>query len=182
NNLVKDLEKGKDDRLADKKMVFIIDEAHRTTMGDMMVTIKDYFRKNGLFYGFTGTPLFDENNISGMINENSELINTTEKRFGPLLHQYTIDEAIADINVLGFHVDYINTGECERYDVLREQIADYKLEEQPDIPKRKIEREVYEWSDLDVEKAAKKNKLLFYQDETHIPRVVEEILNNWEEQ
>src|SRR5699024_12811409 len=61
NNLVKDLAERKDDSLADKRIVFIIDEAHRTTMGDMMVTIKDYFRKNGLFYGFTGTPLFDEN-------------------------------------------------------------------------------------------------------------------------
>lgn len=39
-----------------------------------------------------------------------------------------------------------------------------------------------EMSDLEVEKEAKKSKLLFYQDETHIPRVVEEILNNWEEQ
>src|SRR5690625_2660221 len=182
NNLVKDLEEGKDDRLAEKTMVFIIDEAHRTTMGDMIVTIKDYFRKNVLFYGFTVTPLFDENNISGMINEKSELINTTEKLFGPMLHQYTIDEAIADKNVLGFHVDYINTGEFEGYDALREQIVDYKLEEQPDTSKRKIERQVYELSDLDVEKEARKNKLIYYHDETHIPRVVEEILDNWEEQ
>src|SRR5699024_11224064 len=115
-------------------------------------------------------------------NEKSELINTTEKLFGPLLHQYTIDEAIADKNVLGFHVDYINTGEFESYEALREQIVDYKLEERPDTPKRKIEREVYELSDLDVEKVARKNELLFYQEETHIPRVVEEILNNWEDQ
>src|SRR5699024_31111 len=89
---------------------------------------------------------------------------------------------IADKNVLGFHVDYINTGEFESYGVLREQIADYKLEEQPDTPKRKIEREVYELSDLDVEKVARKNELLFYQDETNNLRVVEEILNNWKEQ
>ena len=34
----------------------------------MMVTIKDYFIKMGCF-GFTGTPLFDENNITGMIDE-----------------------------------------------------------------------------------------------------------------
>lgn len=182
NNLVKDLEDRKDDSLANKKIVFIIDEAHRTTMGEMMVSIKDYFRKNGLFYGFTGTPLFDENSISGMINEKSELINTTEKLFGPILHQYTIDEAIGDKNVLGFHVDYINTGEFESYDVLKERIVDYKLEARPDLPKRKIEREVYELSDLEIEKEAKKSKLLFYNDETHIPRVVEEILNNWEEQ
>src|SRR5699024_8701166 len=127
-------------------------------------------------------PLFDENNTSGMINEKSELINTTEKLFGPMLHQYTIDEAIADKNVLGFHVDYINTGEFDGYEALREQIVDYKLEEQPDTSRRKMERQVYELSDLDVEKEARKNKLILYQDETHIPRVVEEILNNWEEQ
>src|SRR5699024_11600515 len=57
-----------------------------------------------------------------------------------------------------------------------------KLDEQPNTSKRKIERQVYELSDLDVEKEARKNKLILYQDETHIPRVVEEILNNWEEQ
>src|SRR5699024_9335547 len=157
NNLVKNVKEDGDNRLADKKIVFIIDEAHRTTMGDMMVTIKEYFRKNGLFYGFTGTPLFDENKASGMINEQSELINTTEKLFGPLLHQYTIDEAIADKNVLGFHVDYINTGEFESYEALREQIIDFRLEEQEEQPstlRRKIERQVYEMSDLAVEKEA----------------------------
>lgn len=105
-NLVESLVKGQDDSLKEKKIIFIIDEAHRTTMGDMMAKIKEYFFQNGLFFGFTGTPLFDENKAKGKVNERSELINTTEKLFGPLLHQYTIDEAIADGNVLGFHVDY----------------------------------------------------------------------------
>src|SRR5690625_2953941 len=149
NNLVKEMIEGKDDRLKDKKFVFIIDEAHRTTMGEMMVTIKSFFRKNSLFYGFTGTPLFDDNKVKGMVNEKSEQINTTEKLFGPLLHQYIIDEAIADKNVLGFHVDYINTGEFDSYDTLREQIVEYKLVEQPDVSKRKIERQVYELSELE---------------------------------
>ncbi len=61
NSLVKDLVHNGDYDLAEKNIVFIIDEAHRTTMGDMMVNIRSYFKKNGLFYGFTGTPLFDEN-------------------------------------------------------------------------------------------------------------------------
>src|SRR5699024_11228192 len=39
-----------------------------------------------------------------------------------------------------------------------------------------------EWDDLKVEKEAIKRELLLYQDESHIPRVVEEILSNWEEQ
>lgn len=182
NSLVKDLEEAHDLSLADKKIVFIIDEAHRTTMGQMMGTIKSYFKKNGLFYGFTGTPLFDENKIKGKINEKSEVINTTEKLFGPKLHQYTIDEAIADKNVLGFHVDYINTGEFKSYDDLREQLAEKIKEEHPELTDREIERQVQEMSEADLEKQAQKRELLEYQDETHIPRVVEEILNNWESQ
>ncbi|MGH0796199.1 type I restriction endonuclease subunit R, EcoR124 family [Bacillus mycoides] len=182
NSLVKELEEAHDDSLADKKIVFIIDEAHRTTMGQMMGTIKSYFKKNGLFYGFTGTPLFDENRIKGKVNEKSEVINTTEKLFGPKLHQYTIDEAIADKNVLGFHVDYINTGEFRSYDDLREQLAEKIKEEHLELTDREIERQVQEMSEADIEKQAKKRELFKYQDETHIPRVVEEILSNWESQ
>ncbi|REK71500.1 type I restriction endonuclease subunit R, EcoR124 family [Paenibacillus paeoniae] len=182
NVLVKELEDSKDSSLADKKIVFIIDEAHRTTMGQMMGTIKSYFKKNGLFFGFTGTPLFDENKIKGKVNEKSEVINTTEKLFGPNLHQYTIDEAIADKNVLGFHVDYINTGEFKNYDDLRDQIVEKMKAEHPELTDKEIERKVQALSEVDVEREAKKRVLLEYQDETHIPRVVEEILNNWESQ
>lgn len=182
NEVVKELEEAKDTTLSDKKIVFIIDEAHRTTMGQMMGTITSYFKKNGLFYGFTGTPLFDENNIKGKINEKSEVINTTEKLFGPSLHEYTIDEAISDGNVLGFHVDYINTGEFKSYDDLREQLVEKMKEEHPELGDRDIERKVQELSEAEVEMEASKRNILIYQDETHIPRVVEEILNNWETQ
>ncbi|MEK4649566.1 HsdR family type I site-specific deoxyribonuclease [Exiguobacterium sp. FSL W8-0210] len=180
NALVKELEEAQDASLTDKKVIFIIDEAHRTTMGQMMGTIQRHFKKNGLFFGFTGTPLFDENKIKGKVNEKSEVINTTEKLFGPKLHQYTIDEAIADKNVLGFHVDYINTGEFRSYDDLREQLVEKIKEEKPDLADRDIEREVQELSEVDVEKQAKKLGVLTYHDETHIPRVVEEILKNWD--
>lgn len=74
NFLVKELVDAHDNSLADKKIVFIIDEAHRTTMGQMMGTIRNFFKKNGLFYGFTGTPLFDENKVKGKVNEKSEVI------------------------------------------------------------------------------------------------------------
>lgn len=182
NNLIEDLKKNQDYSLSEKRFVFIIDEAHRTTMGKMMGNIKDYFRKNGLFYGYTGTPLFDENKIKGKINEKSELINTTEKLFGPELHHYTIDQAISDGNVLGFHVDYINTGEFKSYEDLREQLLDKVLLENPDSDKRKLERRFSAMSELEVEKEAAKQGILLYQDETHIPRVVTEILENWEGQ
>lgn len=182
NVLVKELEEAKDSSLADKKIVFIIDEAHRTTMGQMMGQIKNYFKSNGLFFGFTGTPLFDENNVKGKINEKSEVINTTEKLFGPKLHQYTIDEAISDGNVLGFYVDYINTGEFKSYDDLRDQLAEKMKEEHPELEEREIERKVQALSEVEVEKQASKKGILIYQDETHIPRVVEAILDNWESQ
>lgn len=182
NSLVKDLVEANDTGLADKRIVFIIDEAHRTTMGQMMGTIKRYFRNNSLFFGYTGTPLFDENQAKGKINEKSELIDTTEKLFGPGIHEYTIEEAIADKNVLGFHVDYINTGEFKSYEDLREQLVELLQNQNPDVDIKTLEREIQQLSDLDVEKMAKKEGLLVYYDETHIPRVVEEILTQWDAQ
>lgn len=182
DSLVKELKENENNRLADQKIVFIIDEAHRTTMGKMMVNIKSYFKKNGLFYGFTGTPLFDENKSTGMINVQSEVIDTTEKLFGPELHNYTIDQAIRDGNVLGFHVDYINTGEFEDYACLREDLADKILNDKPELVERAIERELLRKSDAEIERMAVKEGLLTYHDETHIPRVVEEIISNWESQ
>lgn len=182
NVLVKEMEEASDNSLADKRIVFIIDEAHRTTMGQMMGQIKNYFKSNGLFFGFTGTPLFDENNIKGKVNEKSEVINTTEKLFGPKLHQYTIDEAIADGNVLGFYVDYINTGEFKSYEDLRDLLAEKLKEEHPELSDKEIERKIQQLSEADVERQASKMQILVYQDEIHIPRVVEEILSNWETQ
>lgn len=182
SSLVKYYIEQNDYTIADKKIIFIIDEAHRSTMGEMMQIIKKYFKKKGLFFGFTGTPLFDENSIKGRITENSELIKTTEGLFGPKLHEYTIDSAIADGNVLGFHVDYINTGEFESYDKLRDKIIDARKREHPEISDREIERDVIRLSDLDVEKEAVERRILVYQDETHIPKVVSEILENWDSQ
>lgn len=178
NALVKSLEEGKDDVLKSKEYVFIIDEAHRTTMGNMMGAIQQYFKHNGLFFGFTGTPLFEENEVKGKINQKSEVINTTEKLFGPNLHSYTIDEAISDRNVLGFHVDYINTGEFSSYDSLRESWMERNHHDNPTLTDRELEREAQKLTEVDLEK----EDLFKYQDETHIPRVVSEILSNWEQQ
>lgn len=175
NNLVTELVESKDYSLAEKRFVFIIDEAHRTTMGTMMGVIKNYFRKNGLFFGFTGTPLFEENKVTGKINDKSEVINTTEKLFGPSLHEYTIDEAIADKNVLGFHVDYINTGEFKSYDDLRDQLSETIKAEHPELTDVEIERKVQNLSLADLER----QNLFKYQDATHIPSVVKRILDNW---
>ncbi|MDD4323994.1 MAG: DEAD/DEAH box helicase family protein, partial [Eubacteriales bacterium] len=182
NSLVKECLENDDKHLKNKKLVFIIDEAHRTTMGQMMGIIQEYFKKNTLFFGFTGTPLFEENQVSGMINQKSEVINTTEKLFGPLLHEYTIDEAIRDGNVLGFHVDYINTGEFSSYEQLKAELTERELSEHPDKSVKEVQREVAGMTNADIERSAALKDILIYQDETHIPRVVSEILDNWEPQ
>lgn len=75
-----------------KRLVFIIDEAHRSTFGDMLITIKKTF-PNALFFGFTGTPIHEEN---------QKKMNTTSTIFGNELHRYSIADGIRDGNVLGF--------------------------------------------------------------------------------
>ena len=75
-----------------KRIVFIIDEAHRSTFGDMLITIKDTFQK-AMFFGFTGTPIHEEN---------QKMKNTTATVFGDELHRYSIADGIRDKNVLGF--------------------------------------------------------------------------------
>lgn len=182
HHLIKELQENQNDTLAQKRMAFIIDESHRTTMGEMMVTIRQYFNKKSLFFGFTGTPLFEENKSNGMINEKSEHINTTEKLFGPMLHRYTIDQAITDGNVLGFHVDYINTGEFANYDALRDKVIEQRMMENPNRKEIEVEREVHEMDDASLEAEAREKKILIYHDETHIPQVVSRMLDNWETQ
>ena len=87
------------EQISGKRLVFIIDEAHRTTFGDMLLTIKHTF-PNALFFGFTGTPIEEEN-----ARKNS----TTATIFGNELHRYSIADGIRDENVLSFHPFHIRT-------------------------------------------------------------------------
>lgn len=75
-----------------KRIVFIIDEAHRSTFGDMLIIIKETF-SSAIFFGFTGTPIQEEN---------QKKLNTTSSVFGDELHRYSIADGIRDKNVLGF--------------------------------------------------------------------------------
>lgn len=84
----------------DENILFIVDEAHRST-GDgtenegMLERIRGAFPTSA-WVGYTGTPKFPE----------------TQEIFGELLHAYTIKEAIADRNVLGFNVEFKETIEA----------------------------------------------------------------------
>lgn len=78
--------------IQNKRVVFIIDEAHRDVFGEMLRTIKETF-PNAMFFGFTGTPIHDEN---------QKKMSTTSDVFGNELHRYSIADGIRDKNVLGF--------------------------------------------------------------------------------
>ena len=188
NNVIKELQENGDDKsILKKRMAVIVDEAHRTTMGEMMQTIKSALR-NTLFFGFTGTPLFDESNTVGFVNEYSERMKTTEDMFGKELHRYTIDEAIKDKNVLGFHVDYIDTGEIGSYSLLKEK---WLAHEKADPLNKRSDDELTRYA-LQLENDRKTDKdginigraeleiVLEYHDELHIPQVVKSIIENWE--
>ena len=104
-------EKGKQtykERLAplrDKRVVIFFDECHRSQFGDNHQAIKAFFPKAQLF-GFTGTPIFDDNASYKQIDGTVGSYRTTQDIFEKRLHAYTITHAIDDQNVLRFHIDY----------------------------------------------------------------------------
>ncbi|MEQ1819530.1 MAG: type I restriction endonuclease subunit R [Terricaulis sp.] len=91
--------------LRDKRIVFIFDECHRSQFGENHQAIKEFFPNSQLF-GFTGTPIFEENASRVQIEDQQASLKTTADLFQNRLHAYTITNAIEDANVLRFHVDY----------------------------------------------------------------------------
>lgn len=91
--------------LRDKRIAIIFDECHRSQFGDNHQAIKAFFPKAQLF-GFTGTPIFDDNASYKQIDGTVGSYRTTEDIFEKQLHAYTITHAIDDRNVLRFHIDY----------------------------------------------------------------------------
>ena len=91
--------------LRDQRIAFIFDECHRSQFGENHRAIKEFFPRAQLF-GFTGTPIFDENAAQQKIEDTQASMKTTEDLFQKRLHAYTITHAIEDGNVLRFHVDY----------------------------------------------------------------------------
>ncbi|OHE60033.1 MAG: DEAD/DEAH box helicase, partial [Treponema sp. GWA1_62_8] len=164
-----------------KRIVIIVDEAHRSTFGDMLATIKTTFPR-ALLFGFTGTPIQDE-------NQKKE--NTTSSIFGDELHRYSIADGIRDKNVLGFDPYKVLTYKDRdlRTAVALEQAkADDEAEALSD-PKKKT---VFNKFMKDVKMAGLTDKagthvkgiedyvtMAQYEREEHRKYVVEDILDNW---
>ena len=166
-----------------KRLVFIVDECHRSTFGDMMQTIKHTFPK-ALFFGFTGTP------IQG---ENQKKMSTTATVFGNELHRYSIADGIRDHNVLGFDPYKVLTFKDSdlRKAVALEKAKAYSVDEAlADPQKSKV---FYKYLNLTM--AGGKDALgeeikgiedyipnTQYEGEEHQKAVVEDICENWQTQ
>lgn len=148
----------------DKNIVFIVDEAHRSTGGEAFEAIQKAF-KRAAWLGYTGTPMFDET-TTGL---------RTEDIFGPLLHAYTIREAIADRNVLGFQVDFETT--ISEQAMKEEYLPQFYRERHPDWSEQQIRHKIANLTPDDMDDAIEPS---FYDENpSHVREVVRDIFDNW---
>lgn len=169
----------KDDleKIRKKRLVIIVDECHRSVFGDMLGNIKAAF-PNALKFGFTGTPIHEENKKKG---------NTTSDIFGDELHRYSISDAIRDKNVLGFDTFKIETFD---YKEIRKKVAleksKSKTEEEALNENNKIKKKIYLKYMNDIPMASLNDECIEnfipssqYRDDKHWKKVCEHILKNW---
>ncbi len=159
------LVKRKSFKSPEKNIVFIVDEAHRSTAGDSFKNIQNSF-KRAAWVGYTGTPTFDET-TKGL---------RTEDIFGRPLHKYTIREAIADRNVLGFKVDFETT---IPEDVMKEKyLPSFYREKYPDWSEEKINAKIDNLTPEDMDDAVEPS---FYDENPkHVELVVKDIFDKWQ--
>ena len=160
------------EKVARKKLAFIVDEAHRSTFGTMLRDIKITYQK-AMFFGFTGTPIQLENAKDGI---------TTEGLFGGCLHKYTILEGIRDKNVLGFRPSKLITFDEEdfRSKVALQHLGKSSVDDLTDEEFAKYHKLV---SRKMIEVEADVNQNLYSDDETgrtHRENVVRDILSKWD--
>lgn len=108
--------------LQDKRFVFIFDECHRSQFGDNHKAIKEFF-PNAQLFGFTGTPIFEDNATYKQVDGTVGSFKTTEDIFQKQLHAYTITHAIDDRNVLRFHIDYFKPEKKAEFNTPQHRIA-----------------------------------------------------------
>jgi type I restriction enzyme R subunit len=165
----------------DKRLVFIVDEAHRSTFGDMLITIKHTFPA-AMFFGFTGTPIQEEN---------QKKKNTTSSVFGDELHRYSIADGIRDKNVLGFDPYKVMTYKDKdlkrevallkaKANTESEALSDPKKKEVFNHTMRKVEMAGHtELNDKYVKGIEDDIPKSQYNCDKHRKMVVEDIIENW---
>lgn len=157
----------KKNNLRNKRIAFVVDECHRTVSPQTKKELDDFFGEPGrpsLWFGFTGTPIFAENKREALGN----LARTTEELYGPILHKYSIKEAIHDGAVLGFQIQSMGKGK----ESLQEIALQNNLETQDKLA---------DMSETDLEKLVLRrceaSNQDLYNNQTHREKVVDYILN-----
>lgn len=147
-----------------KNIVFVVDEAHRSTGGDSFQTIQRKFPRSA-WVGYTGTPMFDDT-TKGL---------RTGDIFGPLLHAYTIREAIADHNVLGFKVDFRTTIDEDK--MKEEYLPQFYRNRYPSWSEEQVQAKIANLDQRDMDDAISPS---FYDNnDEHVRLVVADVFANW---
>ena len=164
-----------------KRLVFIVDEAHRSTFVEMLLTIKQTFPK-AIFFGFTGTPIQEEN---------QKKMNTTSTVFGNELHRYSIADGIRDKNVLGFDPYKVLTykdQDVRQVVALEKAKADTVQEAMSDPAKKKVFLEYmqnvpmagyYAGDGSYIKGIEDYLPMVQYRTDEHQSMVVKDIIDNW---
>lgn len=146
----------------DKNILFVVDEAHRSTGGEGFEKARSFF-KNAAWIGYTGTPMFEKNP-------------STKDIFGELLHSYTIREAISDENVLGFNVEFRTT--LPEQTIKEDYLPKYYEDRYPDWDYEKIQKKIANMTAADLDEAVEPN--IYDDNDKHVEEVVSEILEHWQ--
>lgn len=149
------------DKISKKNILFIVDEAHRSTSGDMLQSIKDGLPRSA-WVGYTGTPIFDGHP-------------TTREVFGDLIHAYTISDAIRDGNVLGFKVDFETT--LSKKILHDEYLPKYFKARYPKWSEEKIKERIDNLKPDDMDDMIEPS--VYDNNDKHVQLVVKDILDNW---
>lgn len=158
------------EKINDKRIVFIVDECHRDTFGDMMNDVKATF-PNALFFGFSGTPIQEENAKKGC---------TSADVFGNELHRYTIGDGIRDKNVLAFDPYMIETFKSK--DIRRQvalEKAHAKTPEEAIADPTKSKTYFYYLNDVPMFSIEKNVPPSQYKTDAHINAVVNNIVEEY---
>ncbi|HDR0642294.1 HsdR family type I site-specific deoxyribonuclease [Pasteurella multocida] len=147
-----------------KNILFIVDEAHRSTGSENFQAIQKAF-KHSAWIGYTGTPMFDET-TNGL---------RTEDIFGELLHAYTIREAIADRNVLGFKVDFETT--ISEESMKKDYLPKFYRQKYPTWTEQQITQKIENLTQQDMDDSIEPS---FYDENPeHVELVVKDIFKHW---
>lgn len=163
------------ERIKDKHTVFVVDEAHRSTSGEMLEDIKKFFAKS-VWVGYTGTPIFpDSYEIQSENNGKKHHKITTYDVFGNPIAIYNIRNAIQDGNVLGFKVDFENT--LPQKELKEKYLPEYFKRLNPKISEDELKYKIDHMSPEDMDDAVQPT--VYDNNEDQVKAVVDNIIKYW---